>query len=205
MLKLHVVAVAARLFECSTCGEELDDTFFNKSKCNTSGYDTNRCKPCKHIRYEDNKAHTSVVNKAWREANKVSINAYQKGYRETNKVSIKAYREANQDYMREYREANKDHLAALVSKWKKDNTDKCNNSNAKRRAAKLERNLELNIAYQVEIRNIYLYSKIFSQVGKLHVDHIVPLQGELVSGLHVPWNLQVIPAAENMIKSNKYI
>mgnify|MGYP006273025981 CR=1 FL=1 len=37
-----------------------------------------------------------------------------------------------------------------------------------------------------------------------HVDHIIPLQGELVSGLHVIENLQVIPGVENIKKKNKY-
>lgn len=39
---------------------------------------------------------------------------------------------------------------------------------------------------------------------KHHVDHIIPLRGKLVSGLHVPANIRPIPQSENARKHNKF-
>lgn len=58
-----------------------------------------------------------------------------------------------------------------------------------------------------EIKLIYKKcSDIDSSTGiKHHVDHIIPINSAVVCGLHCPWNLQIIPATENISKSNKLI
>ena len=59
--------------------------------------------------------------------------------------------------------------------------------------------------FDIELKLIYKNCKEVSEKTgiKHHVDHIVPLRGKQVCGLHVPWNLQIIPAIDNMRKGNK--
>ena len=59
--------------------------------------------------------------------------------------------------------------------------------------------------HKMQIRHIYDQAKDCEVVSgeKYHVDHIVPLKHPLVCGLHVPWNLQVLPAYMNDAKGNK--
>lgn len=60
---------------------------------------------------------------------------------------------------------------------------------------------------RAKIKKIYAECKRISiETGNVHhVDHIVPLQGKLVCGLHVHYNLQILTAFDNLSKSNKHV
>lgn len=61
-------------------------------------------------------------------------------------------------------------------------------------------------ANQVAVLEIYKLARALSTSTGIphHVDHIIPLQGKLVSGLHVEGNLQVLPWRDNILKRNNY-
>jgi hypothetical protein len=74
------------------------------------------------------------------------------------------------------------------------------------RTAKVDRMPNwLNFGELFEMECVYNYCSALRKVGfDYHVDHAVPLRGSSVSGLHVPWNLQVLPGRENMSKGNTF-
>lgn len=77
---------------------------------------------------------------------------------------------------------------------------------ARRRADKLQATPKWLTEYQTEaIEVTYELAKHLSDVfgEKMSVDHIIPLKNKIVCGLHVPWNLQVMPKDVNSRKSNK--
>ena len=82
---------------------------------------------------------------------------------------------------------------------------------AKRRARKLQATPNYNDEELQEWQNfamgeMYEMAKIVSEQTNrvIHVDHIVPLQNDLVCGLHCIENLQLLPGEENLSKSNRF-
>jgi len=77
-------------------------------------------------------------------------------------------------------------------------------ASARRRAALLRRMPAWAEPYA--IARVYALARRLTRLTGIehHVDHIIPLQGALVSGLHVHNNLQILAGSENCRKGNKY-
>ena len=131
------------------------------------------------------------------------------GYKASCKIcrnlEKKCYRSKNREKCNNYnilwQKQNPKKSQRASKKWKRNNSDKVNAINAARRAAQLQRTPKwLSKAQKEEIRDWYRLVKelqwLSHPADPLEVDHIVPLQSEHVSGLHVPWNLQILTESE---------
>ena len=85
--------------------------------------------------------------------------------------------------------------------WRKQNSHKDNATQALRRARKINATPPwLTTEQKKEIQKFY----IDAQDQGLTVDHIVPLKGKHVCGLHIPHNLQLLSVSENSSKGNSH-
>lgn len=88
--------------------------------------------------------------------------------------------------------------SALMCAWAKKYPERMNAHNMKRHADKMRRTPPW--ADHAKIAEVYTEAS----KQKKHVDHIIPLRGKLVSGLHVHNNLQLLTQSENSSKGNRY-
>ncbi len=106
-----------------------------------------------------------------------------------------------------YYNANRDECRKRGSAWRKLNPHKHSAlTSAYKKHIKIATPPWLTSGMKEEIDHVYFMAREARlMTGEdYHVDHIVPLRGKNVSGLHVPWNLQVLPSDLNIQKSNSW-
>jgi len=164
---------------CSCCNIPKTLDHFHSHKTGKYGK-RGICKPCrinKQVEYQKDNPVVSEYKANWYQENKERILA---SYDKTSKSL----------YNKEY--------AVL-------NSGKMNAKVAKRKAAKLKATPVWLTENQLKsIEELYWLAKDLKAISgeTYHVDHIMPLQGKDICGLHVPWNLQILPADINISKKN---
>ena len=177
---------------CTKCSVEkpLEDFDIFNDRSRASGKRVrSHCKVCRRemVKGYDtkNKKAKSVYNKAYREDNREAISEKGKVYRKNNLEKITAYHKswsnANPGVVSLHRTKRRQGLRNATPNWLTDD-------------------------HITEIGDFYTLAKdCYLISGEVYeVDHIVPLQGKDICGLHVPWNLQVLPRDINRKKNNKY-
>ena len=170
--------------KCSKCGEVKLLSDFPRDRHKKDGLRAS-CKACNKLRHKE-----------YRQINRDRVLEYFKEYRQNN-------REKRAQYEKEYRQKHSDKVHQRQKKWRQNNPDKVRAEHARKRAAK--RNATPPWVDKAAINAIYAEALWLQEfTGEpYHVDHIVPLKSDFVCGLHVPANLQTLPGAENIAKSNR--
>jgi hypothetical protein len=142
----------------------------------------------------------SAYKKQYKEANREAILQQQRAYDAVKKIE-------HREYSRQWHLKNKARNNAQKAEYRKNNLHKHAAKEMRRRLAKTNQTPSwLGVDELWMIEQAYELAALRTKMLGIafEVDHIIPLQGKLVSGLHVPENLQVISATENRSKYNRF-
>jgi hypothetical protein len=188
------------------CNKDKELTEFHKQSRGKQGRHS-RCKQCRKSEYrcpekakryyEENKERARYNSKKYYEKNKEKMKITQSIWDKNNYERLLIYK---RNFMRENNHRYKDKQTLWISENKPKLRAYCRN----RQAKKLNATPKWSDLDKIQV----LYEKakwLESLTGlKYHVDHIIPLQGKNVCGLHVWENLQILEASINISKSNNF-
>ena len=151
---------------------------------------------------EDNRERSREIKKAWKLRNPTADKEFYERNRETRLATQAAYRESK-------REA----LAAYTAAWVKKNPERAKEGYRNAYRNNRHKYIQRARARKTHVgkatpswANVEVIADIYKAAAKegKHVDHVIPLQGKTVCGLHVETNLQLLSPKDNLIKGNRY-
>lgn len=190
---------------CLTCHAVLPIESFTKHKQSRGGY-LSHCKKCLAVK---SKAYKALDPEKWRSINRVS-KASDKSRLADKLRKKEAYLKDPDKYKlrcKSYYKENTDLRKASVKNYRSLNKDRYSLLGAERRSRKRTATPSwITKDQRGAILSYFKEARMRTRMAGVayEVDHLVPLQGETVCGLHVPWNLQVLTKVENVKKSNTH-
>jgi hypothetical protein len=139
---------------------------------------------------------------------KARTNAYYHANQESRATAQRAYYESNKETVlarnRDWAATNKEKMLGYHLDYVKRNRGKWSAQTAKYRSAKMGATpMWANTAAIDEVYTLATEWNALWPDDLVHVDHIVPLQSKVVSGLHCEFNLRLLRAKDNRVKSNR--
>ena len=188
--------------KCLVCDQEKPLNEFYKRTDSPDGY-RNDCKECR----KRSSLRNFYANSESKNAK--NMEAYWKRKEKTPNLWAGVYakrRDKSLQQSKDYYAANTEAIKSRQRLWSKTNRGLANSLSKKYKLKKLNATPSwLNKSQLLLIKCKYQVAAMLNVHGvePWHVDHIIPIRGKDVCGLHVPWNLQVTPAKDNLSKGNR--